>query len=240
MRRERHRRGAGGGHPGALYVDRRDDGAGTKTVQVENGLNARFDIGKRTPHNPAGNVINYPHDINMSEQKVLGNGNWPRSTYWFDKHGGVALPAELQNATRYQTYLYELGESFAAKGGQTLYPVPNPLPAGFQLVTPPPRYVPLAADAADRRDSDYDGEPQTAPAADPRRRLVKVALLKCDQLGVAGSGTYPTNGRFLEVFVTQQVRKPSEPYGGRIMGEVVRMLNSRNSLDFLANARLLD
>ncbi len=213
---------------------------GSKTVQVENGLNARFDIGNRTPHNPAGNVINFPHDINMSEQKVIGNGNWPRGPYWSDKHNGAPLPVELQGATRYQTYLYELGESFAANGKRTLYPVPSQMAAGFQVVTPPGANVPVAVDAANRRDPDFDGVPQTTPVPDPRRRLIKVALLKCQELGVAGSDTYPTHGRFVEMFVTQEVRGPSDPYGSRIMGEVVRMLTSRNSLEFLANARLLD
>ncbi len=59
-----------------------------------------------------------------------------------------------------------------------------------------------------------------APASNgAARRLVKVALLQCIADGVNGKGTYPTHGKFVEMFVTQEVRDP--PDAG-IYGEIVR------------------
>ncbi len=213
---------------------------GSKTVQIENGMNARFDLGNKNPHNPARDVIALLRDNNMTETKFIGNGSWNRNGYWAAKHNGDALPGDLVNATRYQTYLYELGETYAKNGGRTLYPVPNPLPAGYATVVSPGPAIPVAANPPDRNDPDFDGVPQTAATPDARRRLIKIALLKCQELGVAGYGIYPTEGRFLEAFVTEHVRGPAEPYGGRILAEVVRILTNQNSEDFYANARLVE
>lgn len=213
---------------------------GSKTVQIQNGMNARFDLGNKNPHNPARDVIALPRDTDMTEMKFIGNGNWDRNGYWGAKHNGDPLPADLVGATRYQTYLYELGETYATNGGRTLYPAPAALPAGYSLVTPPAAAIPVAVNPSDSSDPDFDGVPQTAATPDARRRLVKIALLECQALGVAGNGTYPTKGRFLEAFVTEHVRNPAEPYGGRIMGEVVRIITNQNSEDFYANARLVE
>src|SRR3546814_20977913 len=72
---------------------------------------------------------------------VLGNGNWYLDRYWLEKHGS-AVPVALDGATRYQTYLYELGESFARRGRETQYPVSDPTPAGFEIVVPAGPEVP--------------------------------------------------------------------------------------------------
>ncbi len=76
-----------------------------------------------------------------------------------------------------------------------------------------------------------------APASNgAARRLVKVALLQCIADGVNGKGTYPTHGKFVEMFVTQEVRDP--PDAG-IYGEIVRALSPINEPEFHANVKLV-
>src|SRR3546814_3191231 len=82
--------------------------------------------------------------------------------YWLEKHGSAA-PVALDGATRYQTYLYELGESFARRGRETLYPVSDPLPTGYDVVVPPGPDVP--ANPSHAQDPDYDGVPSQPVAS---------------------------------------------------------------------------
>lgn len=208
---------------------------GSQTQKVRSGMNARFDLAGGWPH-PAPNVINYPRDdtLNADATAILGNGDWDRNGYWTAKHG-QPLPTVLDGASRYQVYLYELGERFARLGRQTLYPAPDALPDGYTLVEPPGRDVPTATGSL-RGNRDHDGEPSRAVASNgPRRRLLTVPLLQCIADDVHGSGTYPSGGRFIEVFVTEEVRAPPE---AAIYGEVVRGLVPSNYPDFHANVRL--
>ncbi len=55
--------------------------------------------------------------------------------------------------------------------------------------------------------------------------------------GVKGSHTYPTNGNFVEMFLTQTVDK--EP-AGAIYGEIVSPLSPSNDPDFHANVKLIE
>ncbi len=41
--------------------------------------------------------------------------------------------------------------------------------------------------------------------SDINRRVLKIAVLDCTDLGVQGSGTYPTYGYYVEVFLTEEV-----------------------------------
>jgi hypothetical protein len=208
---------------------------GVKTNKVQNGINARFDLPGGLP-NPAPDVINYPKDAEIAADPsvVLGSGNWDLDAYWDAKHGGTP-PTALAGASRYQVYLYELGLEFARNGRQTSYPAGADLPAGFTLVSPAAAGVP--EDPANPDDPDYDGVPSQPVAADGyARRLVEVAVLQCVADGVRGSHTYPTNGRYVELFITEAVDE--EPAGG-IYGEVVHELTTVNDPDFHANARLV-
>lgn len=207
---------------------------GVKVNKVRDGLNARF-----YGPNPAPDVINYPRDnmIVANPNAKIGNGNWDRNGYWTAKHG-TALPGVLANATRYQVYLYELGETYAYNGAQTIHPVKGSLPSGFTKVTPPGSDVPVAANPANANDPDYDGEPDSTPIASngPARRLLQVPLLRCQADNVQGAGTYPTDGRFVEMFVTESTL--DAPDSG-IHAEVVRPLSTTNAPDFHANVRLV-
>ncbi len=164
----------------------------------------------------------------------MGSGDWDMAGYWADKHGG-AVPAELTDATRYQVYLYELGETYARNGTQTAYPLDEGVPAGFDVVTPPGSDIPEDLDNPD--DPDFDGVPSQAVAANGHaRRLVEVAVLQCIAEDVRGSHSYPTNGNYIEMFITEAV--DGAPAGG-IYAEIVRPLTTTNDPDFHANVRLV-
>jgi hypothetical protein len=210
---------------------------GSKTVKVKDGINARFDISP-LPDPPAPNVINYPRDVALiaSADAKMGDGTWDIAGYWLAKHGAV-VPPELAGATRYQTYLFELGETYGRNGRETVYPVPETgLPAGFVPVIPGAADIPV--NAANPTLPDFDGVPQNAPAGNgPWRRLVQVALLQCVADGINGKGTYPTHGRYVELFITQEVRSPPN---AAIYGEIVRSLSPLNDPEFHANVRLVE
>lgn len=211
---------------------------GSKTNKVKDGVNARFDKpGNPWPY-PAPNVINYPRDAELIADSTvnIGSGTWDLAGYWLAKHGGVP-PIDLAGATRYQTYLYEQGLSYARSGRQTIYPIEGDLPSGYEVVTPPAASVPVAADPANADDPDYDGVPGRAVAANgARRRLVQVAQLECLAEAVHGRGTFPTDGNYLEMFITEEVRDPPE---AAIYAEVVRPLAPANYAEFHANVRLV-
>jgi len=208
---------------------------GSKTNKVKDGINSRFDISSYTDP-PAPNVINYPLDIEMSDpNRIIGSGNWNIEQYWLDKHG-TAAPPELATGTRYQAYLYELGQTFARDANLTLYPIPaGGPPAGYNTITPPGPDIPVNATYPTL--PDFDGVPQHQPAPNgPARRLVKVALLQCVADGINGYGTYPTHGRYVEMFITQEVRDPPD---AAIYGEIVRSLSPLNEPEFHANVQLV-
>ncbi len=54
---------------------------------------------------------------------------------------------------------------------------------------------------------------------------------------VNGHGTYPTNGKYVEMFITQEVKDPPD---AAIYGEIVRSLSSFNDPEFYANAALVE
>lgn len=220
--------------PTGCYTLAVETATGSKTNQVKNGINARFDLGQP---NPAPNVITYPRDLELilSQDARFGSGTWASAAYWLAKHGSV-LPLELVGATRFQVYLYELGETFARDGKQTLYPVPTtPLPPGFTLVEPPGPSIPT--NSFDPNNPDKDGVPSVSAASNgAKRRLVQVAVLQCVRDNVRGNGEYPTDGKYAEFFITEYVKDPPD---AAIYGEFVRRVTTTNSPDFRANVRLV-
>ncbi len=209
---------------------------GGKTTQIKKGMNARFDV--TGAPDPAPNVINYPRDADMIADPDLtyGDGNWDRSGYWSDKHSGAPLPGDLATASRYQTYLYELGLEYASNGSQTIYPAPDPVPAGYNTVTPTGPSIPV--DSGNPDDPDYDGVPSQAPASNGyARRMVVVTVLQCVAQGVQGSGTYPTDGNYVAMMVTETVQDPPE---AAIYGELLGTLYQATSQDFHANVQLIE
>ncbi len=211
---------------------------GVKTNKVQNGINARFDLPGGLPY-PAPDVINYPKDVEIEADPtvVIGSGNWDIAAYCVAKHGGlmhIDLQQGAQSASRYQFYLYEQGLQFGRSDTdrQTIYPVDGALPAGYTLVSPAGPSIP--EDAANPDEQNYDGLPSQPVASNGyERRLVQVAVLQCAAEGVRGSHTYPTNGNFLEMFITESVEDKA------IYGEIVRPLSPSNDPDFHANVKLV-
>lgn len=222
--------------PESCYTLEVSTAPGVKTNKVQAGINARFDLPGGLPH-PAPNVMNYPKDLEIAADTsvVMGSGNWDLGTYWADRHVGP-VPTDLTGASRYQVYLYEQGLEYARSGRQTVYPIDGALPTGFAVVTPPGADIP--ADASDPDNPFVDGVPSTTVADNgPARRLVQIAVLQCQALGVKGSHTYPTSGNYVEAFVTQIVEE--EPAGG-IYVEIHRQLTTTNDPEFHANVRLVE
>ena len=187
---------------------------------------------------PAPNVINYPLDNDLVPDFSLniGSGAWDLAGYWAAKHSGATPPLVLTDggdASRYQVYLFEIGEIFAREGKKTSYLPPNgAAPSGYTLVTPPGAN--LAVNATNPTEPDFDGVPQDTRSA---RRLVEVALLQCVADRINGHGTYPTNAKYVEMFITQEVK---DPPGAAIYGEIVRSLSSFNDPEFHAHATLIE
>jgi Flp pilus assembly protein TadG len=212
-------------NPQTCYGATVDTSPGAQTQQVRNGLNARFDTGNNNPRRPSRDIMPYPRDSNMTSSTRVANGNWNPTAYWSANHPADPAPADLSGYSRYQVYLYEMGAPFARNGKRTLYPAPNPAPAGYSLVTPPGPAIPPA------------GVPTSTTSTDVKRRVVKLAVLRCSALNVQGRGSYPTFGRFIEAFLTEPV---SAPPNADIHGEIIGPLTSRTSSDFHANVRLVD
>ena len=225
--------------PADCYSTEVSTATGVKANKVKDGINARFDLPGGLPY-PAPDVINYPKDFDVeaSAQVMMGSGDWDIDAYWVAKHGG-SVPMELQqgvrSASRYQVYLYEQGLEFGRSDtdGQTIYPVNGAMPAGYTLVSPAGPSIPV--DPLNPDDPDYDGVPsQTVAANGYARRLVQVAVLQCIAEGVKGSHAYPTNGNFVELFITQSVKSKA------IYGEIVSPLTPSNDPDFHANVKLIN
>ncbi len=209
---------------------------GSKTNAVKNGMNARFDV--TGAPDPAPNVINYPRDADMiaDPNLTLGNGNWDRADYWADKHDGDPLPGDLNAASRFQTYLFELGLEYARNGTRAIYPAPDPLPAGYDLVTPPG--VDIPTEPGNPNDPDVDGAPSQPPAANGQaRRKMNITVLQCQALNVKGAGTYPTSGDYVEMMITESVKDPPD---AAIYGELLGTLVPATSPDFHANVQLIE
>ena len=239
--------------PDACYGYLVQTNPGSMTNRVKKGINARFDMpGNSWPY-PAPNVINYPRDavIIADSSATLGDGVWDLTTYWSDRHDDDPVPLDLSSiagtgmqATRYQTYLYELGEAFWVQadntlpgyGKTTIHPISGSMLSGYAAAATQAPDVPV--DGANPDDPEYDGEPSQAVASDgPARRIVEVALLKCATHNVQGSGNYPTEGNYLEMFITEYVPNPPN---AAIYGEVLRALTPLNSPEFYSNVMLVE
>lgn len=216
---------------------------GSKTNKVKDGINSRFDVTGNPWPDPAPNVINYPRDKNVLDDDTLklGNGEWDIEGWWPSRHGGAAVPTALQDhdgkqTSRYQTYLYELGESYWRSGNKTVYPIPDgvDLPDDYVEVNPSGTNIPTSP--GNPNDNSVDGNPSSTVADNGQaRRLMQVAQLQCVSDNVHGNGTYPTHNNYIEFFITEYV--PDPPYAA-IYGEVVRALTPANLAEFHANVEL--
>lgn len=216
---------------------------GVKTNKVKDGINSRFDVtGNPWPY-PAPNVINYPrdNDIVADADLKLGSGNWDIETWWPALHDGASVPTALldhdgKQTTRYQVYLYELGESYWRSGNKTIYPIPEGVDIPDDYVEVVPTAADIPTSAGNPSDNTVDGNPDATVADNgPARRLMQVAQLQCVADNIHGNGTYPTHNNYLEFFITEYV---PDPPNAAIYGEVVRALTPANLAEFHANVEL--
>ncbi len=216
---------------------------GSKTNKVKDGINSRFDRpGNSWPY-PAPNVINYPrdNDIIANPNIKVGSGDWDIETYWPARHSGAPVPTALRDhngkqTPRLQVYLYELNEIYWRNGNLTIYPIPSDtsIPSGYVEVNPPVTNVP--ADPSNADDNEFDGEPTGTVASNgAARRFMQVAQLQCIADNVHGKGTYPTDGNYIEVLITEYV---PDPPNAAIYGEIIRALTPSNAADYHANVEL--
>ena len=210
--------------PGLCYTTIVTTSPGSQTQQAINGINARMDSGNKNPKSPSQNIMNYGRDSDMSGATIIGNGNWDPVSYWTANHPSDAQPTDLADYTRYQVYLYELGETFFRDEQKTVYPTDGIVqPSGYNTVAPPGNVVPAA------------GVPSSTPSPDIKRRVLKVAVLNCTALGVQGSGDYPTYGRYVEVFLTEEVAGVQADTYTEIIGPLLQQYSD----DVHINVRLI-
>ena len=231
--------------PSGCYGSGVGTAPGNKADAIRDGINARFDM-PSSPYNfanPAPNVISYGQDTNISSSS-LGNASWDFAGYWSANHSGVTAPTSAlgTNPTRYQTYLYELGAEFAVNGKETLYPVPDSLPNGYQVVSVNNSPgVPNAEQVCTGHGRNRvcttagDGTPNQTPVNDARRRVIQAAVLNCVGDDVhGGNGVYPTHGRYVELFITESVSSDHTIYA-----EIVGPATAVNSDKVKANVKIL-
>ncbi len=212
-----------------------------------NGFNSRFDQGSLV--NAALNIIAYPRDSSF-QSNYLGDGVWEPVAYWnaAHDHNGNGTPdelfpfADLTSATRYQVYLYELGEPYARGDGalnslsQTVYPVdsgsPTPPcttpPTGFVCINPPGVDIPVG------------GTPTGTTSNDPKRRVMKAAVVQCQALGVQGRFSINVSDvQVIEMFMTEPITGGGS--SAAIVGEIIRTLTPYNSGgDIRSNVQLVN
>lgn len=211
--------------PGLCYTSSVTTSPGGQTQQARNGINARMDAGNQNPKMPAQNVMDYPRDTDMTGSTILGNGTWDPVSYWTTNHPSDTPPVDLADYTRYQVYLYELGETFYRNENKTIYPTSGiTMPSGYDEVISPANIVPAS------------GVPTASASTDIKRRVIKVAVLDCAALGVQGSADYQTFGRYVEVMLTEEVATT----GADTYSEVIGPLLQRYSDDVHINVQLIE
>lgn len=211
--------------PGACFSSTISTSPGVQAQQARNGINARMDAGNKNPKNPAQNVMDYGRDSDMSGSTIVGNGSWDPDTYWTTNHSGETEPTDLSTYTRYQIYLYELGETFYRNSNKTIYPTTDiTVPSGYTTVTPSDASIPAA------------GVPTSTASTDIKRRVMKVAVLDCTALGVQGSGDYPTYGRYVEVFLTEEIASTTADTYAELVGPLLQQYSD----DIHINVQLIE
>ena len=200
-------------------------------------VNTRFDFYEShqypaSEYPPAPNVIDYPQDEHFTNR--IGDGDWDRETYWENYHesqGHGSEPSDYDEMTRWEVYNWEIeqnklpcyqGYQFTDDkgnliGGTLDCSQPNP------SVDIPKKEVLFASlldgkpDPLHLNNGDYP-----PPQSIPERRLLFIATLSCDALGISGRETVPVSNPdgFAKVFMTEHTRgEPSSP--ADLVGEFV-------------------
>jgi hypothetical protein len=246
---------------GCYAVSAIETQTGVIADKVADGVNTRwYADGPVAP-----NVMNYLRDNNMNPDHMdydvsdpsFGSGTWDIGTYWSENHmNALPMPPELVGATRYQVYLFEQGVPYCKKNGKkntkfavdcstitgggwsevSIAEVQAAHPGLYDNLTPSGVVF-----SATEPDNNYkDGEPpagETVSAQGHKRRLMKIAVAKCEENSFNGSSTLPADGVYLELFLTEEAETPPDM---AIYGEIVGALTPNTSLEFHGNVRLVE
>jgi len=220
---------------------------GNNTGPTTWAVNTRFDEYEQTSHfdwpefPPAPIVIDYPRDSSFTNR--VGNGNWDRSGYWTTYHAtqghGASPPSTLNlgdgtgvsyaTASRWQVYNWEIeqnlfpcheGYVFTDKkgdpiGGQMICSQPNPSAAIPKKEVLPAPVLDGKPDPAHINSGSYP-PPQTIPT----RRLMHIATLSCQELGINGKATVSviSPDGFARVFITEHTGDEEADLTGEYIG----------------------
>ncbi len=208
------------------------------------------------PANPTGE-----YDLNNSFGNMawnLGDETCTNGCYWKAAHPGIPLPTELIGSTRYQIYLFEQGVTFCKKNGkkntrfaldcstlsgggwyevsisavQAAYPGVYDSFSGLDEA--------LAVDTTEPDNNWKDGRPPagaTVSGQQEKRRVIKIAVAKCNEFSFNGQSELPQDSRYLEIFLTEQAE---EPPNMAIYGEIMGKVTANTSLEFHGNVRLVE
>jgi hypothetical protein len=168
---------------------------GSMTNKTTSAVNTRFDVyDNPAPFNkpnawrdwpPAPNVIDYPLDSvwNVSDPR-FGTGQWDFETYWAANHSGMPAPEGWNNSTNRPSRWAVYNWEIAN----------NAVPAAGQ---PNPAHV-------------YTGD-YPPPRSIPERRLLYVAVLSCNALGLTGgkatAAIFQPDG-FAKMFLVRKAEGP--------------------------------
>jgi hypothetical protein len=141
---------------------------------------------------PAPNITEYPTDDSTEfVDSRIGMGDWDFEAYWLDKHAGFLPPNGWSNLNRPKRWDVYLWE--IEQGLIPDAPVPSHLYTGDY---PPPRSI-------------------------PERRLLHVAVLSCEALGLTGgksTGVVFAPDGFAKMFL---INKASGPPVGEVYAEYI-------------------
>jgi hypothetical protein len=161
---------------------------GAMAQPTTNGINTRFDQYKSTfsgnwsSYPPAPNIVDFPSDA--STQAIddrFGNGDWDFNTYWSGAHTGLLAPNNWSNLNRPSRWAVYNWEISNGK-------VPNS----------PPSYAGQATPA------------HMSSGSVASRRLITIAVLSCNALGLKGRASGPVSSPdgYAKVFLYREADGP--------------------------------
>ena len=220
---------------------------GNNTGPTTWAVNTRFDEYDQPSHYdwpefpPAPNVIDYPRDSLFSGR--IGNGDWDRNGYWATYHAtqghGISPPSTLDfgdgsgvsyaTASRWQVYNWEIEQNKIPCYEGYAYTDKKGDPIGGNLIctqSNPSALIPtkevLSAPA-------LDGKPDPAhvnagsyppPQTIPARRMLFIATLSCEALGINGKETVSVLNPdgFARIFITEHTGNDEADLTGEYVG----------------------
>ncbi len=132
-------------------------------------------------------AMGMPRDANIMADPLarFGDSNWDRNAYWNFNHPGVAMPAQLANASRYAFYRYENDN--------------NMIPDNFD---------PLDSLVGENGVAACHNDAAMATNDDPDRRTMIFAVVNCLCNTIHGNESDVPVVGWMETFMTEPVSKP--------------------------------